>query len=732
MAQAADSPAQSDNDILVEARKRLALAADAESANRTEALTDLEFGNGNQWPVDIKRDRDTDGRPCLTINITDAMVRRVCNALRENRPRIKCHPVGSGTDINLAKVADGVIRHIETGSGADYAYDSGVESAVRGGWGYWRVGSKYVADESFDQDLTIEPITNPFTVYKDPASRAPDASDMNWCLVSEWISRDEYAQRYDDEGPKYSRLKSWANTVGNAFNFLGAGDEIYDWSRKEELRLAEYWRVTQKMDTLYMLQGGRTMFKSLMPDREVLALAGISVAVNRAGKDITRSVLRRSVEWYLLSGDRVLDKRDWPGRWIPIIACYGRQTDLNGRIIRKGMIRDLRDPARMYNYGQTTLTEVNALQPKAPWLGPEGFMEGHEAAWRDANRKPIVALEYKPITDPTTGQVLPPPERQMPQQPHAAIGQWVQGSQSDFMMVAGMPHEPDADKKGEVVSGIALRKRQGLSDISHFDFYDNQVRSMRHTGNVIVDLLPFFYDTQRVQRIVNPDGTPDLITINEKSAEGLIKNNLKTAKLDVVVDTGPGYQTQREESAEAMLELIGVPVAGEMVSKTSLDVVVRSMNFPDADLIADRLAATIPGAQIDKQSDIPPKAQIMIAGLQKQLADANKAQLALHLELESKHGLEKMRQDGENQRLQVKEQAETDRTRMELAVKREDTQTNAHVKVHDTHVKAVTAHDVAEIQAAGTLLNTNTEAAHNRAAADQALKAGEQAEKRSE
>src|ERR1043166_9707588 len=135
--------ASTDNEILVEAKKRLNLAADAESSNRTEALTDLRFGNGDQWPVDIQRDRDTDGRPCLTINITDAMVRRVCNSLRENRPRIKCHPVGAGTDINLAKVADGVIRHIETSSGADHAYDVGVESAVRGGWGYWRVGNKY-------------------------------------------------------------------------------------------------------------------------------------------------------------------------------------------------------------------------------------------------------------------------------------------------------------------------------------------------------------------------------------------------------------------------------------------------------------------------------------------------------------------------------------------------------------------------------------------------------------
>jgi Phage P22-like portal protein len=715
--------AQSDDEILVEARKRLALAADAESPNRTEALTDLEFGNGDQWPVDIKRDRDTDGRPCLTINITDAMVRRVCNALRENRPRIKPHPVGSNTNPEDAQAADGVIRHIEVSSGADYAYDCGVESAVRGGWGYWRVGSKYIDDRSDEQDLTIEAITNPFTVYKDPASRAPDGSDMNWCLVSEWISREEYAQRYGDEGMRYSRFKTALSAIGSAFNFIGAGDEINDWSRKEELRLAEYWRVTQKMDTLWLYASGDTIARIFTSEKAAYERAGFTQVKK------LRDVLRRTVEWYLLSGDRVLDRRDWPGKWIPIIACYGRQTDLNGRIVRKGMIRDLRDLGRMFNYSETSKTEVYALQPKAPWLGAEGFMEGHEAAWRDANRKPIVGLEYKPI-QLEDGTFAPPPERQTPPVPAAGFTEWSQSNQSNFLFVAGMPHEPDADKKGEVVSGIAIKKREGLADVSHFDFYDNQVRSLRHTGHVLVDLFPYFYDTRRIQTIIKPDGKPDQITLNDP-AESLIKNNLKTATFGIVIDTGPSYATQREESAEAKLELMATPL-GEMVGKAAGDLVIRGMNFENADEIADRLQAQIPGAQIDKDSDLPPKAQIIIAGLQAQLKQDRQQLLAAHLELEAKHGLQKIKEDGENHRLQFKEAAETERTRMELGVKREDTQTNAHVKVHDTHVRAVTAHDVAEIQAAATLMNTNTEAAHNKAAAKEALKAGEQAEKREE
>jgi len=223
MAYASDSAATNDQDLIVECQERYKLAMDSESANRTEALTDINFANGDQWPVDIRRDRDTDGRPCLTINITDAMVRRVTNALRENRPRIKFHPVGDGADVQAAKVRNGLMRHIESASSADYAYDCAVESAVRGGWGYIRVGSRYVDERSFDQDLTIDPIRNPFTVYFDPTSSMPDGSDASWAIVSDMMRRDEYRVRYGDVDPL-------------GWQYMGSGDSVADWATKEQIR----------------------------------------------------------------------------------------------------------------------------------------------------------------------------------------------------------------------------------------------------------------------------------------------------------------------------------------------------------------------------------------------------------------------------------------------------------------------------------------------------------------
>ena len=700
MADYPEVPATTDEDIVREARQRLELSIEWESNNRAEALTDFEFRNGEQWPVDIRRDRETDARPCITVNLTDAMVRRVSNALRENCPRIKADPICDAT-VDDAKVVTGLIRNIENNSGADYAYDTAVDCALTGGWGYIGVTTDFTSYDSMDQEIKIEAHRNPFRIYFDPSSVMPDGSDAQWCVESDFLRRDEYRMKFGELDP-------------GGWNFNGVGDNIPNWSNKEQIRVAKYWRVEHQRDKGLSLSDGSTKLKSEF-DKRAFALAGVTV-VNE------RETIRPTVRWYLCSAFRVLESGDWAGRYIPIVPVYGRSIDVNGKIRLKGMVRDLRDPARMFNYSETAKTELYALQPKAPWLGAEGFMDGHEAAWRDANRKPIVGLEYTP-TKNVDGTPNPPPIRQNPPPIAAGFQEWSATNQSNFMAVAGMPHDPGADAKGEVVSGVALRERAGLADISHYDFYDNLTRSLRHLGRVILDLIPHIYDTERMQRIVMPDGRSKMITINQGKKAALmgaiseVKNDMSIGKFDITMDTGPGYKTARQEATSAKLELLATPL-GEMTAKVAGDLVLRGMDWSGADEIADRLAAQIPAAQQEAQQNIPPSLQPLFQGLQAQLQEAQKHAMALELELKSKHQLEHIKQEGE-----------TNRTKMELAAKVHDTQVKAKTQVFDTHVRSVTARDVAEIQTAGQLMNTHAEAGHEKELAKITAESAEKAEK---
>ena len=679
--------------------KRFRVAADAESSNRIAGIEDLNFRAGDQWPEAITSDRKVDNRPCLTINHTDTYVRRVLNGMRQQRPRITTHPVGDGADVKMSQDINGIIRNIETQSVASVAYDRGVESAISIGWGYWRVTTDYVDEKSFDQEVRIEAIKNTFSVYKDPASEKPDGSDAMWYIVSEFMSHDRYAQLYPE-----------ANELG--FSYAGAGDVDPDWLTKEGLRVAEYWTVELERDTLYELSNGTTEFKSVyekeMDSQGTATNAGLTVVDQR-------TTWRRKVMWYKVNYAEVLDSREWPGKYIPVIACYGREIDVNGRVMRYGMVRNMRDPARMVNYWRTTETEAIALAPKAPWLVASGQIKGREAVWNEANRKSYAYLEYNPIS--LEGQPVPPPQRQpMPQIPEGVVNA-AQGAMADLMSVAGQDHDPNQDNRGgQVVSGVAMDRRTGMADLAHFDFYDNQLLSIRYTGIVVLDLVQKVYSTERMQRIIGDDNMPKMVKINEQvmgphptdpnqQIVQSIKRDITVGRYDVVMDTGPGYQTRRQESTDQVTALLKTPL-GEKIVAVADDLVMRNMDIPGANAIADRMAAANPLSQVDEQSDVPPAVQMQIKQLQKQLGDLQHQNMALELEIKSKKSIEDAWMKTELEKARIA----------------------AGVQSERTHVTATKDRDVAEIRVGGSIINTEQEARHHAAAAAEALKHADQAE----
>jgi hypothetical protein len=698
-----DQDAKTNDDIFLEASERLKIADSAEGQDRGEAIEDLMFANGEQWPTDIKNERTLDQRPALTINHANTFVRRVVNNLKQQRPRIKCHPVGDGADIDMANVINGLIRHIENISQAEVAYDAGVESAVRIGWGYWRIASEYISSDSFDQELKILPIRNPFVVYIDPAAVMPDGSDMGWCIITEKMKRTEYKRKY----PRADNAE-WQSD--------GAGDQGLDWESKEELRLAEYFRICEEKDMLFKMSDGSVRYGSQMPSQQTLTAMGLTIAVGKDGKAIKRPTSRRQVEWYRLNGKQVIDKRIIPGEWIPVVRCEGNVIDINGQVRRKGMIRDLKDPARMYNYWRTSETERYALAPKAPWVMAEGQADGHPE-WDDANQRSYSRLVYKPV-ETMGGSLLPPPQRQAPVQVEAGMAEAAQGAEHDLMAVAGMPHEPGQDSPGQVISGNAIRRRQAISDISHYQYFDNEVLAQSHTGRILLGQIPYYYDTQRMQRIIGDDGVPSMQEINapetdENGAVTRVKNDLTIGRYDVVMDTGPGYQTKREEGAEAMLSLLSTPL-GEQITKVGADLVVRNLDFAGADDLADRLVTTTPEGMQKAIEGLPKQAQTIVATMQQQVQQLQQANQHLQLELKYRGSIEEMKQ-----------QAQTERTHIQATTDDKNSRRDFQGWMHDIDVKSTTARDVAEIRVTGELLNTHVEAEHNKAAADRMIKQGE-------
>lgn len=691
----------SKKDIWEEARDRQQICASRESKDRPRAKDEILFREGEgHWDGAVVTTMSAE-LPELTINLTDALCQRVENNMGEQERSGKAHPVGDGGDVDTAEIIDGILRHVDVRSEAWIAYAQARKSAVTHGWGYFRLIAEWEHERSLRKDLRILPIRNVFTVYMDPDAIMPSGSDQNWCEIVIDMQWTEYKARYPRAAPI-----AWTSS--------DRSDLSTSWYDKEKIRLAEYFRIREKMEKLWGLRNiasgeERMLFQSELPPELAQGWQ----------KEGSRDSLRRAVEWFRINGQDVIERAQLPGEWIPVFRVEGNAVDVDGVVTRRGMIKSMMDPQRMVDYGETAKIKRLGLTPQSPWVAAEGQLEGHPE-WTDASNTPYPALIYKPVTVMTAqGEVpLPPPARQPPAQIEQGFSEFVQGMRTNLLAVAGMPNEPGADKQGQVVSGIALDKRQLLSDQSHLQYAKNEDSAVTQCARVITRWIPaYFNEPNRVQRIIGGDSKPRLVTLNKKDPKdplAKVLNDLSVGRYDVVLSTGPSFETKRQEGAENLIEMLKIAPLAEIIAKTAPDLVFRSIDHPYMQEIADRLMAQTPDGLKKIMEELPERAQNIIQALSKQ--NQNLQQALQQAQVEAKQGIAKAHLQATVKAHDVEESNKT---------KRLDTETRADTAIKVAIIKEHGALGREDVKAGASLLEHHIDNEHEARQAERMIESGE-------
>lgn len=651
-----------DKDLLDDAKEEFKLCVDAESQQRKDSLDDLEFAKlGKQWEEAVKQARADEKRPCLTINRLPAFIKQVTNDARQNRPSITTHPVGDGADTETSKILNGLIRNIEAVSKADIAYDTALDFAVTMGFGYWIVRDQYTCDDSFDKDLSIERVANPFSIYGDPRSTSADSSDWNTAFVTDMLSKKEFKRRYP-------------GSDASGFTTEGASEETQLWFSDESIQVAEYWKREEVTAKLLKLSDGSIMHEAeYLKIKDLCDLQGITIEGDRDTKSY-------KVTQKIISGCDILETNEWLGKYIPIVPVYGDEINVNGKRFFQGLVRFAKDPQRMFNYWRTTTTELVALAPKAPFIGAVGAFSTDSARWGTANTQTHPYLEYDVV------EGAAPPQRQPFAGVPAGALQEALNASDDMKSIMGI-YDASLGAKSNETSGRAIMARQREGDVSTFNYIDNLSRAIEHTGRILVDLIPKHYDVARIVRCVKEDGSTYPVPVNQpviakqnpeavpgqqneefepaqEYIEGLTKVfDLTTGKYDVTVAAGPSFTSRREESANQMMEFIRVfPQAAPLIG----DLLAKNLDWPGADEVAARLKAMLPPQAAGKVSPIVQQLQQQ---LQQQDMQAKQAVGQLNQALqETKQQLEDKAQESALERRKVDIdafKAETERIKVE-------------------------------------------------------------------
>ena len=646
-------------EMLATMRTRLTMAVSAYSDSREDELDDLRFraaspDNQWQWPADVLATRGSiqgqtiNARPCLTINKLPQHVLQVTNDQRQNRPSGKVIPADDKADIEVAEIFNGIVRHIEYISDADVAYDTACDNQVTFGEGYFRILTEYCNEDSFDQDLRIGRIRDSFSVYMDPTIQDPCGSDAEWCFICQEITKEDYERQFPD-----------AATLSSLEYGVGDG-QLSAWINQDTVRIAEYFYIEHEAKKLHQYHGGITAMAG-SPEAKQAEMMGLKPIK-------TRDVDVKSVKWCKTNGFEVLEKRDWMGKFIPVIRVVGNEFEIDGRMYVSGLVRNAKDAQRMYNYWVSQEAEMLALAPKAPFIGYGGQFEGYEQQWKTANINNWPYLEVNPDVTDGQGGPLPLPARSQPPMASSGLLQAKAGAADDIKSSTGQ-YDSSLGATSNERSGRAILAREKQADTGTYHYVDNLARAIRYATRQLVDLIPKIYDTQRIARIIGIDGETDQASIDptqpmpvKKIQDELgivIKKiyNPGVGTYDVAVTTGPSYMTKRQESLDAMSQLLqGNPQLWAVAG----DLFIKHMDWPGAQEMAARFAKTIDPKLLSNEDD--PALQA-----------ANQQMQAMAKEMDQMHMmLQNVNKSMEAQDLQVK-------------------QFEAEVKAYDAETKRISA-----------------------------------------
>lgn len=629
-------------EILKLAKSRFREAEEAERDIRAEAQKDLEFLAGEQWLERDKQERILARRPALTINKLPAFLQQVVNEARQNKNVIKVSGVDNGGDKDTARVIQGLIRHIENDSSADVAYQTAFEYSVGSSFGVFRVLTQYCNDKTFNQEIKIEEVPDPACIYFDPLAKKADRSDGRYAFDVVRMSKEEFKQ-------------NWPNSEASTSNFFdGLPDFSEGWITETSVQVATYWYVDIKPRRLLWLNTGETVFADELAEGVI-----DTVVIERE-----RMVPVRKIKCAKINGCEVLEEEaEYVGNWIPLIPVYGKELIVKGKRKLFSLIRFARDPQQLYNYYKTAQAEAVMLAPKAPFIGVEGQFEGREREWKTANLIPHAYLEYKQVS--LNGIMAPAPARNQYEPPIQALSIGAMQASDDIKGTTGI-FDPGLGAKSNETSGIAIQARQTESDTANYHFIDNLVRSLRHCGRILIDLIPKIYDTDRWVRIIGEDERERVVRLNSQYIDEETGKphhyDLSVGKYDIEVKTGPDVGTKRSEAFEMMTQYAN---AYPDLIKIAGDIIFQNSDVPGADELAKRFRKTLPPELLEEEEDgqvkIPPaiKAKLdqmgqMVDVLTQQLNEAADEARSNKVAVDSKERIEMAKLQLQREELEAK------------------------------------------------------------------------------
>ena len=637
--------------------------------NGREAALFVDKRDG-QWEPYWYNNAKESKSPRYSFDMVNPIIDQVCSEIDQASFDVSVSPAGGNSTKNIANTYSGIVRNIESMSDSSEVYNHAARTMVTTGFGAWRVVHKYVSQDSFDQDLFIEPIGNALDrVWFDPAAERQDKSDSRYCFVLHAVGRQEYDRRFPEGS-------------GQSVDEGRDGEAYYD--KAEVVVIGELLYCEEEERELVMMSNG--MVHEADDDFKKIAdeLKAIGVTEVRRRKRVKKSVCSRLFD----ASDWLEEKKETVFNMIPVIPIFANYKIFENKTIFWGLVEKLMDSQRVLNYSVSREVAETSLAPRSKYWMTMGQAAGHEDSLQtlNTNHDPVQFFNV----DPEFPQV---PQQQGGAQINPALRTMSESMRGMITYASGMFSSNMGDNP-QNQSGVAINALQNKGDNSTIKYFKALEYGIRATGRVLVSAIPEIYDSARTVRLLKEDNTYDVADINQKvidqqTGDVVIVNDLSVGNYDVQVKAGASFKNRQQETIETIIEIAKVDPT---ILQIAGDVLLDNVATASAQQISDRKRAQMITAGLIPQEQMT---QEELAAAQDQQGEPQQdPNMVLAMAEQMKAEAEMMRAQIEQAKLQneqMKLQLEAQKLQTQMQGDQAENQIdsfNAETKRMDTQIKA--------------------------------------------
>jgi hypothetical protein len=628
---------------------------DRQSENRFQMAVDADYYDSIQWEEDEAAELKERGQAPIVYNVIAQTINWVIGSEKRGRTDFKILP-RSADAATAAELKTKYLKYLSDVNRTPFQLSRAFEDAIKVGIGWIETG---VQDED-DGEPIYERYESWRNILHDSAATELDNSDGRYIFRSKWVDVDVAKALFPGREAQIDSAIVDASLYGTfdmvdgdvPMDFMEFDRTAYGISRtlvthkRQRVRIIECeYRVPEKVQ---VLRGG--VFKGEIYDpqdqRHIEALQSGQSAVASRVKMRVR-LCHMTVKDLLWEGPSPYRHNRF--RFTPI-WCYRRDRDN----LPYGMIRSIRDIQDDINKRASKALHIlssNKVNMEEGAL-PDGVTLD-EFSEENARSDAINIFRNGALG---SGKVQFGVDRDLAPAHLELMSRGI----GMIQQVGGVTDEL-LGRTTNAVSGIAVQRRQEQGSLATNKPFDNLRLSVQMQGELKLSLMEQFVSEEKTFRITNQRGTPEFVNLND----GLPENDVTRTKADFVVSEAEWRATMRQAAAEQLSDMISKmpPQVGMLL----LDLVVESMDLPNAEEIAKRIRS-VNGQKDPDQTEPTPEELEQMEQAAKQ-AQAQEAMFMAELEGKQADTLKKTADARKAMASAEREEAATIQTRVDSTAK---------------------------------------------------------------